>query len=386
MTTERLRRASAAATARPMPREPPVTIATLPWRRAIRSVRDRRIQYRSDADCRHSRRGRTGRRRRSHAGRCRRRPPHRARRQGRDGRRRQGARHPAVRAGRRISHARHGHRGAGSAGAAVVVLADEHGGRELAGDAALTLLRRTLEALTARGGGRGRSQRSWRRSNRRGSSASRRRDSSDPRRSRRSRSPRALTAMELRRIGRRRRRCRSSASRPAWVIAWADATLAGSPLTPLLTPPADAAHRGAPAGPLAARSVRARVCGGRGRSARSTARRTGGSHASSRRDGAYERRPFAALPVTLGPAGVVAVHVPQLSARERVALGDELHVGRTLQAGQRDGPSKPGPTAGCFSRVCVRPAVALCSDSPPANAARRWRRITRPRCRRDFSV
>ena len=108
---------------------------------------------------------------------------------------------------------------------------------------------------------------------------------------------------------------------PSWVIAWADATLARITAHRGAVSAADDPDRSAPARALAARAVRLA-------SAAAAVVRAigGGSHRRLTcfvaRDGAYERRPFAALPVTLGPAGVASVHVPQLSARERVALGE----------------------------------------------------------------
>jgi malate dehydrogenase len=204
-------------------------------------------------------------------------------------------------------------------GATMVVLADEHGGHEHAGEAALVLLRRTLEmspraTVVAAGATQlGTLEKALEL----GVPATRLIGSA----------PLAaqsiacaLTAMEL----------DASAADlsitvvgtpPGWVIAWADATLAGSPLTSLLTPPQtqriEARLRARwPPGPYALASAASAVI-------RAIAT---GSHRRLTcfvaRDGAYERRPFAALPVTLGPGGVISVHVPQLSARERVALGD----------------------------------------------------------------
>jgi malate dehydrogenase len=204
-------------------------------------------------------------------------------------------------------------------GAAVVVLADEHGGREYSADVALALLRHAIEA-----------------------------------------SPRAVivaagathlhTLEQVREIGVPPTRLVGSAplaaqsiacaltameidasaadvslaivgTPPSWVIAWADATLDGAPVTPLLTPPQtlriEARLRARwPPGPYALASAATSVI-------RAIA---SGSHRRLTcfvaRDRAYERRPFAALPATLGPGGVVDVHVPQLSARQRVALGE----------------------------------------------------------------
>ena len=188
--------------------------------------------------------------------------------------------------------------------AAVVVLADEHGGREYSGDAALALLRRTLDAspravVVAAGAG----QLSTLEQARELGVRLARLVGSAPLAAQSIAA--ALTAMELDAsvddvslaiVG----------TPPSLVIAWTDATLAGSPLTPLLSPPK--------------RSGSSRGCGHAGRPAvRAGVRRRGGGpaigSASHRRltcfvarDGAYERRPFAALPVTLGPGGVVDVH------------------------------------------------------------------------------
>lgn len=204
-------------------------------------------------------------------------------------------------------------------GAGVVVLADEHGAGEHTGDAALALLRHTLErsprAVVIAAGAT--QLATLEQARELGLPASRLIGSA----------PLAaqsiacaLTAMEL----------DASAADlsiavvgvpPAWVIAWADATLDGSPLTPLLAPPQTLR--------IEAR-LRARwPAGANALAAAATAvvrAIDSGSHRRLTcfvaRDGAYERRPFAALPVTLAPSGVVDVHVPPLSARERVALGD----------------------------------------------------------------
>jgi malate dehydrogenase len=205
-------------------------------------------------------------------------------------------------------------------GAAVVVLADEHGGGELAGDAALVLLRRTLEvsprAVVIAAGA---TQLDTLEQARELGILSARLVGSAPLAAQSIAC--ALTAMEL----------DASAADlsmaivgtpPGWVIAWADATLAGLPLTPLLAPPqtlrVEARLRARwPPGPQTLASAATAVV----RAIDS------GSHRRLTcfvaRDGAYERRPFAALPVTLGASGVVSVHVPQLSARERVALGGD---------------------------------------------------------------
>lgn len=204
-------------------------------------------------------------------------------------------------------------------GASVVILADEHGGREHTGDAAIALLRRALErsprAVVVAAGA---TQLATLEDARELAVPSSRLIGSAPLAAQSIAC--ALTAMEL----------DASAADvsmavvgvpPAWVIAWADATLAGSPLTPLLTPPQTLR--------IEAR-VRARWPPGvnaLAASATAVVRAIdSGSHRRLTcfvaRDGAYERRPFAALPVTLGPGGVVEVHVPPLSARERVALGE----------------------------------------------------------------
>jgi malate dehydrogenase len=203
-------------------------------------------------------------------------------------------------------------------GAAVVVLADEHGAGEHSGDAALALLRRVLDlspravVLAA-----GATQLATLEQARELGVPPSRLIGSAPHAAQSI--ARAMTAMEL----------DASAADlsmavvgtpPGWVIAWADATLAGALVTPLLTPPQtlriEARLRARwPPGPYAMASAATAVIRAIG----------SGSHRRLTcfvaRDGGYERRPFAALPVTLGPGGVVEVHVPQLSARERVALG-----------------------------------------------------------------
>ena len=205
-------------------------------------------------------------------------------------------------------------------GAAVVILADEHGGGELQGDAALILLRRMLErsprAVVVAAGA---TQFGTLEQARELGIVSARLVGSAPLAAQAI--ARTLTAMEL----------DASASDlsiaivgtpPGWVLAWTDATLAGMPLTRLLAPPqtlrVEARLRARwPPGPYALASAATAVI----RAIDS------GSHRRLTcfvaRDGAYERRPFAALPVTLGASGVVSVHVPQLGARERVALGEE---------------------------------------------------------------
>lgn len=104
---------------------------------------------------------------------------------------------------------------------------------------------------------------------------------------------------------------------PSWAIAWSQATLAGAPLEPRLTPPALARieRRLAaswPHGPFAlASAAAATVVAAGARSRRQlpcfTVRRAAG------------RDVVVALPVTLGPRGVTGVHEPRLSPRERVA-------------------------------------------------------------------
>ena len=205
------------------------------------------------------------------------------------------------------------------AGVGVVVLADEDGGREYSGDAALALLRRTLDAspraiVVAAGAG----QLSTLEQARELGVPAARLDGSAPLAAQSIAA--ALTAMELDAsvddvslavVG----------TPPSFVIAWTDATLAGSPLTPLLTPPQTQRIESRlrarwPAGPYALASAAAAVV----RAIASASHRRWTCFVA--RDGAYERRPFAALPATLGPGGVVDVYVPRLSARERVALGE----------------------------------------------------------------
>ena len=205
------------------------------------------------------------------------------------------------------------------AGVGVVVLADEDGGREYSGDAALVLLRRILDAspraiVIAAGAG----QLSTLEQARELGVPAARLVGSAPLAAQSIAA--ALTAMELDAsvddvslsvVG----------TPPSFVIAWTDATLAGSPLTPLLTPPQTQRIESRlrarwPPGPYALASAATAVV----RAIASASHRRLTCFVA--RDGAYERRPFAALPATLGPGGVVDVYVPRLSARERVALGD----------------------------------------------------------------
>jgi malate dehydrogenase len=205
------------------------------------------------------------------------------------------------------------------AGAGVVVLADEHGGGEFTGDPALERLRHTLErsprAVVVAAGAR---QLATLEQARELAVPATRLIGSAPLAAQSIAC--ALTAMELDASGADLSIAVVGVP-PGWVIAWADATLAGSPLTPLLTPPQtlriEARVRARwPAGPYALASAAAAV----------VRAIDAGSHRRLScfvaRDSAFERRPFAALPVTLGPVGVVEVHVPPLSARERVALGE----------------------------------------------------------------
>jgi len=106
---------------------------------------------------------------------------------------------------------------------------------------------------------------------------------------------------------------------PGWVIAWADGSVAGSPLVRALAPPAvtriEARLRASwPAGPHALASAAAAVI---------HAAWTG----SHRQFPCFvgdlwepRRSTFVALPVVLGPTGVRRVDVPQLAPREQVAL------------------------------------------------------------------
>jgi malate dehydrogenase len=205
-------------------------------------------------------------------------------------------------------------------GAAVVVLADEHGGREHTGDAALTLLRRALEvAPRAVIVAAGATQLSTLEQARELGVPSARLIGSAPIAAQSIAC--ALTAMEL--DASATDLSMAIVGTPSnWVIAWADATLRGSPLTALLSPPQtlriEARLRARwPPGPYALASAAAAV----------VRAIDGGWHRRLTcfvaRDGNYERRPFTALPVTLGPSGVLSVHVPPLGARERIALGGD---------------------------------------------------------------
>jgi malate dehydrogenase len=105
---------------------------------------------------------------------------------------------------------------------------------------------------------------------------------------------------------------------PGWAIAWSGATLGGAAIEPRLTPPAIARieRRLAaswPPGPhtLAAAAsavVNALLSRSRLRFECYVARRTAG------------REVAVAMPVSLDPAGIAAVHEPELTTRERIAL------------------------------------------------------------------
>ena len=202
--------------------------------------------------------------------------------------------------------------------ASVIILADAHDGRELSGDSALQRLQPALQAapraiVVAAGGGQ---LGVLEHAQELGVAPARLVGSAPVAALSMARS---LTALEL----------DASAGDvsltvvgmpPGWVIAWADATIAGSPLTALLSPPQilriEARLRARwPPGPYTLASaatvvVRALATGSHRRLTCFVAR-----------DRERLRQPFVALPVTLGPAGVVSIHVPQLGARERVALG-----------------------------------------------------------------
>jgi len=128
---------------------------------------------------------------------------------------------------------------------------------------------------------------------------------------------RALTALELDASARDVTLTLAGAP-PAWILGWAHATLAGTPLDRLLPPVAlmrieRRLTAGWPPGPYALASaaaavVKAILTRGRGRLPCFVARRASG------------RDIVAALPVSLGRAGVIEVHEPALTPRERVAL------------------------------------------------------------------
>jgi malate dehydrogenase len=110
----------------------------------------------------------------------------------------------------------------------------------------------------------------------------------------------------------------------SWVLAWNECTVSGAPITGFL-PPHVLAHMNRhvqaswPPGPYALGSAAARCVG---------AILTNGRQRLSAfavLDGEYDaRRVVAALPVTLGVAGIRGMHPPSLSARERVTLDTAL--------------------------------------------------------------
>jgi len=203
-------------------------------------------------------------------------------------------------------------------GATVVVLADEHGGSEWTGDAALQLLGRVRgyaeRALVVAAGAR---QRDVLRLavTELGVPVSRVVGSAPMAASG---AARALVALEA--------GCSATdvslsvvGAPPGWVIAWADGSVAGSPLVKALSPPAiariEARLRASwPFGPNGLGSAAVIVV-----------------HAalteSHRRFSCFvgdlsqpRRSTFVALPVVLGTNGVRQVDLPQLAPREQVAL------------------------------------------------------------------
>ena len=110
----------------------------------------------------------------------------------------------------------------------------------------------------------------------------------------------------------------------SWVIAWNECTVSGAPLTASLPPHAIAqmerhAHASWPPGPHALGSAAARVV----QAMLASSRRRITAFASL--EGEYDvRGVVAAVPVTLGPAGIRSVHPPALSTRERVTLDTAL--------------------------------------------------------------
>ena len=112
------------------------------------------------------------------------------------------------------------------------------------------------------------------------------------------------------------------------VIAWADATLGGFALTRLLEEPVRrrlAARVAAlwPPGPYALAAAAAKVIESMGKS-RALASCFVAPDAASPEAGTHTRT--GAMPVRLGPAGIVEVVLPSLSAVERVALDNALQL------------------------------------------------------------
>jgi malate dehydrogenase len=203
-------------------------------------------------------------------------------------------------------------------GASVVVLADEHGSGEWTGDAALQLLNRVhaynTGALIIAAGATQRD--ALRLAVIEGGLPPARVVGSAPTAA--TGAARALVALEA--------GCSAAdvsvsvvGAPPGWVIAWADGSVAGSPLTRVLTPPAiariEARLRASwPMGPHALGSAATAVI----HAARTGSHRQFSCFVGDLRE--PRRSTFVALPVVLGPAGVRRVDVPQLAPREQVAL------------------------------------------------------------------
>jgi malate dehydrogenase len=210
-------------------------------------------------------------------------------------------------------------------GAAVIALADEHGGSEWTGDAALELLRR-VEVSAPRAvflaAGAGQRELLGRAAGEIGINLAQLVGSAPVAASS---AARALVALELdwsapdvsvTVVG----------APPRWVAVWSAATAAGVPLTDLLTAGQLARidqrlHASWPPGPYqlasaAAAVVRAVVTGSN--------RRLCCFVADRMRPGPAV---FAALPAALGPEGVREVEMPSLGPRERVALDAVLQAG-----------------------------------------------------------
>lgn len=203
-------------------------------------------------------------------------------------------------------------------GAAVVVLADEHGAGEWTGDAALQLLGLIRDynprALIVAAGATQRDV--LRLAVTEAGIAPTRAVGSAPTAA--SGAARALIALEAGCSATDVSLCVVGAP-PGWVIAWADGSVAGSPLVRILAPPAvariEARLRASwPAGPHALGSAAAAVI----HAAWTGSHRQFSCFVGDLRE--PRRSTFIALPVVLGPAGVHRVDVPQLAPREQVAL------------------------------------------------------------------
>jgi malate dehydrogenase len=200
----------------------------------------------------------------------------------------------------------------------IVAVADQHGGGEWTGDAALQLVRRALEvsprAVVVATGARQRDLLAI--CARELPVSSSRLIGSAPLAAHAA--ARVLTALEL--------DCSALdvsltlvGTPPGWTIGWAEATLGGTALATLLTPPQiariEARLRAAwPAGPYALASAATAVIS----SVATGAHRRFTCFVAGDKRGAPPH--FVALPATLGARGVVAVHAATLGARERVAV------------------------------------------------------------------